>query len=465
MYIQEQQNLRWKLAWKRASLVLIATIFSCLSIQAQTLDEPSELKLNVLTDPIYSLAMLEELEQVNDKPYVLLSSFTDKPECNLRCLIVSASVVGLVNFQTADVPRKFGWLGRQPADAPNDTKISEAVLHSVQLGLSAALSKNVGFHSEWLYAPSLSFNQNTNTDEQRNGVQVRKAYALWHSSADATNSKRQYFVSLGKMNVPFGQLESFSPFTKTMTWHAFAPLANGIRFGLKNKLTERGSIQIDAMLVQGGAQFRAANTPVAESNEPQQLNNFAWNVKFMLYGKNDSIFSLGTSYLKGTSFCQDFPVRHFGACETANPAMTLYAKAQLKSMSFALESASTQDVWPGTHNPIQPQFLNFPASKVSSTALAAKYQLNGVDTFSVEMSEFQAGVAGVPWSKQEQLVFGWARKSPSLGKFFAEYIQVTGFVPLNNISGGVNNNDQPIPTQSDSSAGSQVILVGFNLVF
>ena len=114
----------------------------------------------------------------------------------------------------------------------------------------------------------------------------------------------------------------------------------------------------------------------------------------------------------------------------------------------------------------------FAASDVTSFDIGAKYRFDlqgdALD-LSAEFSRFEAGPDGAPWEKQDQIVLGTAWfPEPSL-KLFAEYVRVDGFAPLNFISGGSIRDDDgnvlPDRTISDSSARSDVFLVGVNAAF
>ena len=132
--------------------------------------------------------------------------------------------------------------------------------------------------------------------------------------------------------------------------------------------------------------------------------------------------------------------------------------------TFKGEFARTTDEWPGTFNPDIPKFA---ASKVTSFDIGARYRYDsgaGPVDLSAEFSRFVAGLDGAPWEHQDQIVLGAAWFVRPSAKLFAEYIRVNGFAPLNFISGGMGE-VMPDQTISDSSAHSDVIMVGVNVAF
>ena len=67
------------------------------------------------------------------------------------------------------------------------------------------------------------------------------------------------------MAVPFGLTDTVNPFTASTVWHAFGAMANGATAGYVS-----ADLNLSVMAVQGGAQFRAANTPVEGNRRPEQ---------------------------------------------------------------------------------------------------------------------------------------------------------------------------------------------------
>ena len=414
----------------------------------------------VRTNPRYAYEILDPTADINRKQRLILERRRDGT-LTPDTLHVQGAVTAVANFQKSNRDDKFGYLMRHPTsrNQVGDT-VSEAAIHSVQLGVTGTLGDWLVGHAEMLFDPEQSFGAGTNTDLERNQVQVRRAYALFGDL-----DRAPVYASLGKMAVPFGLTDTVNPFSGSTLWHAFGALANGVTLGYAGE-----RVNLAAMGVQGGAQFRAANAPVEETAVPSRLNNFAVDLNYSLETDWLGTLLLGASYLHGTAFCQDFPVAHFNPCRDNNPAVDVYGRFAFDDFTLKGEFARTLDAWPGTLNPALPQF---PASRVTAFDIGAKYRYDtatrGPVDFSAEFSRFIAGPDRAPWERQDQFVVGAAWFPRPSVKLFAEYIRTEGYVPLNFISGGSIRNDAgdivPDRTHSDRSAHSNVLMFGANLAF
>ncbi|MCY4383787.1 MAG: hypothetical protein OXE44_11625 [Nitrospinae bacterium] len=410
-------------------------------------------------DPKFGYEILDPTTNVNRKQRLLL----DRKKMGVLApdsLHLHGAVSAIANYQSSNRDDKFGYLMRHPT-ASNQVgrTVSESAIHSVQLGFTGALGDWITTNAEILYDPEQSFGKGTNTYLERNQLQVRRAYVLL---GDLDRSP--LYAGLGKMAVPFGLTDSLSPFSTSSVWHAFGGLANGVRAGYAGD-----GLNLSVMGVQGGAQFRAANTPVHGTAVPSRLNNFAVDANYTLGLGSVGSFLMGGSYLRGTAYCQDFPVVHFAPCKDNNPAFGVYGKFIYGDFTLQGEFARTTDEWPATLNPAIPQF---PAGKVTSFGVGTRYRYDsgfGPVDFSAEFSRFSAGAEGAPWERQDQLVLGlgWFLR-PSV-KVFAEYIKIDGYTPLNFISGGniKDENGEVLPdrTHSDATARSEVFMVGVTAAF
>ena len=288
---------------------------------------------------------------------------------------------------------------------------------------------------------------------------MRRAYVLIGNL-----DRSPVYVSLGKMPVPFGLTDTVNPFTASSVWHAFGALANGATLGYT-----RDGLSLSLMGVQGGSQFRAANTPVEGTGVPSKLNNMAVDASYEIGLGPGGTLLLGGSYLHGSAYCQDFPVQHHLPCRDNNPAFDVYGRLVAGAFTLTGEFARTLDEWPGTFNPAMPQF---PASDATSFGVGMKYRFDldqGPLDLSAEFSRFEAGPDGAPWERQDQIVLGAAWFAEPSVKLFGEYIHVDGFVPLNFISGGSIRDDRgeviPDRTISEAAASSDIVLVGVNAAF
>ena len=369
------------------------------------------------------------------------------------------SVTAIADYQKSNRADKFGYLMRHPTgkNQVGDT-VSEATIHSAQLGVTGTLGDWLTGHVALLFDPEQSFGAGTNTSIERNQVQVRHAYALF---GDLERSS--FYASVGKQAVAFGLTDTVNPFTASPVWHAFGVLANSVIVGYAGE-----KVGVAVTGIQGGAQFRAANAPVEGTTVPSRLNNFALDAHFSS-PLGPGTLLLGASYLHGSAYCQDFPVEHFVACRDNNPAFDVYGKLVVGDFTFKGEFARTTDEWPGTFNPAIPEFA---ASPVTGFDVGAKYRLGSgrrsVDV-SAEFGRFEAGPHRAPWERQDQIVLGAAWFARPSAKLFAEYVRIDGYTPLNFISGGsiLDERGETIPdrTHSDRSARADVFLIGATLAF
>ena len=413
----------------------------------------------VRVDPAYGYAILDPTTDINRKQRLILGR--KRNGTLVRDTVhVQGAVTAVADFQTSNRADKFGYLMRHPTASNQVGKeVSEAVVHSVQLGATAMLGDWIAAHGVMLFDPEQSFGEGTNTDLERNQVQVRRAYVLIGNL-----DRSPVFGSLGKMAVPFGLTDTASPFTASTVWHAFGGLANGVVAGYVGE-----SLNLTAMGIQGGSQFRAANTPVEGTNIPGRVNNFAVDANYTFRPGLVGKLLVGGSYLHGSAYCQDFPVAHFMPCRDNNPAFDVYARLERGNLAIKGEFARTLDAWPGTFNPGMPEFA---ASDVTAFDIGARYRLalhGGPVDLSAEFSRFTAGPDGAPWERQDQFVVGASWFVEPSVKLFADYIRVEGFAPLNFISGGsIRDEDGNVladRTISDAATRSNVFLLGINAAF
>ena len=407
----------------------------------------------------FSYEMLDPTTRINRKQQLILEK-KQSGELSPNSLVIGGAVTSIIDIQRSNTDSKFGWLMRHPTSNNQVTKsVSEAVIHSAQLSLTANLGSWVTAYSEILYDPEQSFGTGTITALARNQLQLRRGYVLFGNLDESP-----LYLSLGKMATPFGLTDTVNPFTANTVWHVFGGLAYGVQTGYI-----KDGLNLTVMGVQGGAQFRAHNTPVDDTATPSKLNNYVvdGNYTFEL-GEEDHTLLLGASYQKGSAYCQGFPITHFVECDNHNPAIDVYSQLTLSNFLFHAEYGETKDEWPGTFNPAIPAF---PAHEVISFNVGSKYTANidGRDfDFSADFSRFIAGPDGAPWENQDQLVLGIATFVTPSVKLFAEYIHTNGYAPLNFISGDVDPPAGIFPvgeTHSDNSARSDVLVLGVNAAF
>lgn len=408
----------------------------------------------ITISPDFGFDFLDPLTAVNQKQKLILES-KQKGELKPNSINLQGSVTAIANYQRTNEPNLFGYLMRHPTSSNQRGKtVSEATIHSTQLGFTASFGDWVTASAEFLFDPEQSFGAGTNTALTRNQVQTRKAYVLLGNL-----DKSPVYASLGKMAIPFGLTDTVNPFTASTVWHAFGGLANGARVGYISD-----GLNLSFMAIQGGAQFRSANVPVEGTSVPSKLNNYAVDMNYEFsYGPEKSLL-LGASYQKGTAYCQGFPITHFSPCEEANGAYDVYARLNTENWTIKSELARTEDKWPGTFNPSLPQFG---ASRVSSFDFGVQYRnhlFGKPAAYSFEFSDFEAGPDGSEWERQNQWVLGLAVNYMPNVKLFSEIIKVEGYAPLNFLTGGHIDGQPQIPV-SDASADSDVFMIGVNAAF
>jgi hypothetical protein len=411
-------------------------------------------------DSDYAFRILDVAENVTTKPLVQLR--TKQAGGLADTITLSGGITVIADYQFTDHDSKFGYLTRHPTATNQIGKhVSEAVIHSAELALTARLTDDVTGFFELLYDPEQSFGTGTLTDINRNQVQLRRGWLMWGNL-----DKRPVYALIGKLDIPFGLNDTVSPFTPSTNYHAFAGLAYGAQVGYF-----ADGLHVRAMAVQGGSQFRSANTSVGGTNDPSRLNNFALDANYTAPLGGESTLMVGGSYQHGTAYCQDWPVTHFTACPDNVPGFAVYGRARLGDFTLLGEYAQTTKVWQGTAvpDPTSP-FAIYPAFKPRSFTAGGRFEFGGRivspqrrrNAVSLEFSRFVSGADGSPWEAQSQTVLGLSHfLSPSIN-IFAEGIYVDGFVPLNFLSGG---NFADGSTHSSQAVDTGVILLGAQAAF
>lgn len=411
--------------------------------------------------PEYSYRVLDHAEDTNTKPLLQLTAITDGLLDDR--VTVSGSTIAIATAQRSNTPDKFGYLMRNPTSANQiGSTVTEAVLHDAKIAVTARVTEDVTAYAELLYDPQQSFGAGTITALTRNQIQLRRGWIMLGNL-----EKSPVYALIGKMDTPFGLNDTVSPFTNSTTWHAFAGLAYGAQAGFV-----KDGLHVRAMAIQGGAQFRSANTPVNGTNVPSKLNNFAVDARYelALAGQGNSIMA-GASYQHGSPYCQSYPVFHFNPCDDNVPAWVAYGRLKYEDLQVIGEFARTTKVWPGSAVPIPNNPLSvFEAQKTEAFTAGARYAFGtenrtnqGRDfALSAEFSKFIAGEDGAPWERQNQAVLGLSWFPSNNLNLFTEYVHVDGFAPLNFLSGG---NFPDGSTWSDRDAATDVVLVGAQVAF
>ncbi|MFP6905663.1 MAG: hypothetical protein VCG02_10625 [Verrucomicrobiota bacterium] len=413
--------------------------------------------VTVKFDSAYTYRMLDHTSEVNRKQLLLLK-MRQAGRLENKQLYLGAGMNVIADMQESNTEAKFGYLMRHPTqNNQGGRSASELVIHDAKLQVTGTLAPWATMYFQMLYDPQQSFGAGTITSLGRNQVQLRRGYVLLGDL-----SKMPFYASLGKMATPFGLTDTVNPFTSSTVWHAFGGLAYGGQLGYSH-----GGLDLAVMGIQGGAQFRAANSG---DGIPDDVANYAASAAYTLPIAEDAALRVAGSYVDGSAYCQGFPVTHFSGCDGFNnPAWDAYTVLNWGRLKVLAEYAETTEEWPGTHNPNPPLDV-FAAEKVSSFDIGVKYQLPvqaiGKDVgVSVDFSRFVAGAEGSPWEDQSQFVVGLELFWNANMQFFAEYIKTEGYVPLNFISGPdpFDPSENPGTTHSVSEAESEVVVVGMRV--
>jgi hypothetical protein len=411
----------------------------------------------VTFDSAYTYRMLDPTTDINRKQ-VLLLQWRDSGRLDDGHLLLGADIQAIGDAHGSNTTGKFGYLMRHPTQSNHSGKTaSELVIHSAGIQITGTANSWTTLYPQILYNPEQSFGSGTITGLQRNQLSLRRGYVLLGDL-----SLLPIYASIGKMATPFGLTDTVNPFSASTVWHAFGGLAYGGTVGV-----HQSGIDLSAMAIQGGSQFRATHSG---DDTPDDIANFAVTGAYTADIGDDASFRVGGSYLHGSAYCQEWPVMHFEPCDGFNnPAWGAHGVLTWGSLKVIGEYAETTEEWPGTHNPHPPLDV-FSASKVSAFDIGAKFAVPidaiGRDlSFSADFSEFKAGAEDSPWERQSQLVIGFEVFWNAHTKMFAEYVHTEGYVPLNFISGPdpFDATENPGTTHSMPDATSDVGVIGFRV--
>ncbi len=446
---QENQSLR------RDLTALQAQQSKAGETKASTKAQEADAGVIMINSPL-SYTLLDPTTAGKSKPLALLAA---KQDGSLKPggVVLGGGLTAIADYQSTNFSSDFGYLMRQPGASHIGKSVSEAAIHSAQLHVTAAVNPWLTAYVELLYDPQQSFGAGTITALSRNQIQLRRGYAL---IGDLNRSP--VYGMIGKFDTPFGQTDTVNPFSLSTDGHTFAGLAYGALIGYS-----KNGLNLTAEAVEGGSAFRGLNTPVDGTNVPSRLNNYVLDANYManLGGRNRTLLA-GASYEKGSSYCQSFPITHFGACSKANPAYAVYSTLNWDQFTLKGQYVSTVNPMPGTHNPNAPLNI-YKASRISSYDVGLKYRTNAFDKplhLSADFSTLIAGPNGSPWQHQDQWVAGIASfPSPNV-KLFSEVIFVDGYLPLQFLTGGTPGED-PGDTESSTDKRSKVLMTGITLAF
>lgn len=311
---------------------------------------------------------------------------------------------------------KFNYLGRFPPDFTGTTASDIRLVHANQAFVAHA-SPWVSGYMETLFSDVFSF-----PAFDQGSFQVRQAYVTLGNLDELP-----VYAFIGKKNVSFGHMGTLSPFSQSVVWHYFAPLAEGAGLAFHNEI-----LHLSATALNGSRGIR-----VADSNVRGELNNFAANANVTVISSPDVDLDIGGGYLDGTIY-DGLVAEHLDSTVTGpmNAAWDAYVTARLGRLHLAGEYVTTLKQWPVTGH------------KVVAYRTEGALDLSPM-WISVSWSEGIQGNTATEFEFNRQLVLGTEyRIAPNI-KLSLEYIRSLGFAPLINIT-----------TVSDKSTRQSTFLFG-----
>lgn len=346
--------------------------------------------------------LLDFVNRQSDKELLLMSRDTgfSGPE-----LVIGAQFRGSAMVADTNTTGKYSYLGRFPTDFKGNTATDARLLHANQAFVGRFAPWATGY-METLFSDVFTFPTAT-----QGSFQMRQAYVTF---GDLNQSP--WYAFIGKKTVNFGDMGTLSPFTQSMLWHYFSPLAEGIGAGFA-----QDGFHASATALNGSRGIR-----VADSEEKGHINNFAANARYEIPLMNDGTLAFGGGYLHGTiydgSVAEHTNPQIFGPRNGAWDANTALVFGPWRMEG---EIARTLNDWPVTGAGV----LAWKAeSAYDIDYLGRLVRLSG------SWSEGIQGPSGTEFEFNQQLVLG-VRYDPHPGVMVSfEYVRSIGFAPLIDIT-------------------------------
>lgn len=348
-------------------------------------------------------SMLDFQNRQGDKQVLLLENSAGSnghPHVTLGAQFRASAMAAETNRRD-----KFAYLGRFPPDFVGNSATDARLVHA-NLAANIQASSWVNGYVETLFSDVFtfpSFNQGS--------FQMRQAYVVL-GDLDVS----PYYAFLGKKNVSFGDMRSLSPFSQSLPWHYFAPLAEGIGGGYRQ---DGWNATVTAL--NGSRGIR-----VSDSERKGQLNNFAANATYQ-HDWNDNVSAMiGAGYLHGTIYDGSI-AEHINPAIVGprNGAWDVNGNLRMGRMVFSAEYVQTIEPWPVVQHRVQ----------AFRTEAALETALFGPPTwFTVSWGEGIQGNSGSAFEFNKQLVLGCEVIVNPNVRVSAEYVRSIGFAPLINIT-------------------------------
>lgn len=402
--------------------------------------------------PKYGYNILDQNNFVAWKVNYLLNAKNDLPSP----VTISAQIRAIAFYGFTSDANRFGYLMRFPPDFSGNAA-SEVTVNNFNIGITGRVTDWLTLFGELRYNPARTFGDSSqrslNVGTATGGSQtinlggtadtVRSlwfglnAYALFGNP-----DKSDFYFYIGHFNLPFGNMNTFNPFSQTSVWHYFGARGNGASLGYQNS-----GFKAEFCVVQGGPQERVAN-----AGPDGKVGNFCANAEYS-YTYNDFFqIDVGGSFIFGTDYCTPFPIAHFAFCPNGTVNGAWDANIYLsfgKHFSLRGEIARTLSPWPGTAGtPTQPAFF-FDAAHVTAFVAEGKIEFdvytqkdsqgNVVKTIPLALTaSWGEGIQGAeksPWRHNKQFTAALQSKITESVLVYFEYNLVQGFAPLQFMSG------------------------------
>lgn len=350
-------------------------------------------------DTPYTSRMLDFQNRQGDKETILISRAGGqlvKPTLTLGTQFRASAM-----FAETNTTDHFSYLGRFPTDFVGDSASDVRLVHANQ-NMTVNLNPMVHGYFETLFSDVFSFSA-----FNQGSFQVRQAYVAF---GDFRRSP--FYGYIGKKNISFGDMRSLSPFSQSMPWHYFAPLAEGAGIGYQDS-----HLNATLTVLNGSRGIR-----VVDSDERGHLNNFAANVHYRVPSDSHVQLDLGAGYLHGTIY-NAAVAEHLDPSLIGpnNGAWDVNASMRLGRLHLFAEYVQTVDPWPATNHEV----IAYSTEAAWDTHLFCR-----PGRFSVSWSEGIQGDTGSQFEFNRQLVLGYRHQAYENAAFTLEYVRSSGFAPL-----------------------------------
>ncbi len=361
--------------------------------------------------PGYSVDMLSRLHYRPVKQLVLLQYARCMP---CQQVLLSAQLRASACYGHTNKKDKFGYMGRFPINFRGH-EASEADINDFTLSLTYSPLRWVHGYWEFLHSDYVAFSH----DPRQGYNHTQKVYAV---VGDFDRSP--FYFTIGRRDVAFGAMYTVNPFTPSVTWHYFGPLAEGASVGYYD-----GPLHIEAMAINGGRGIR-----VADTNETGRIDNWSLNASYGFCIGGWSIRA-GAGYLYSTIY-DGAVAEHEGPISKGprNGIWDVNLEIVHDQWRSYCEYCTTEHRWRATRH------------RVHTFSWGTSYCMRDPWCNVVVLSaEYGEGIQGPEcseyfWNSQVTLGLNYIFKYNA--QFSFEYVRCHGFAPLLNITKpGVSNRD------------------------